>query len=466
VGVKKAICAPIHIFHHGYNLDEETRMRKFKRTTELLKKEIQEDPENPRPHHFLGASYLSESMFEDAAKEAMEAIKLYEKRGILSPNLLWSIYNAASAYFHMGEIENVEKLSTKGIELYPNHIDAHYLLALVAYEKKDRKMFEHHMQRYMEAKNSYEKNPSGFGELVHNTFGSEWMLYLFNGFLFISEGRHEKASEEFHKARGICPDMFLYHSKLGSYYHLSKKLLQAEEHYLEASKIRSEDTQTLWAISDIYEKLGRFEDQAVWLEKLVKLDPKFPNGKFNLGLACMELGYLEKAIALFRDIQVMEPENLRAKINEAVCLRGMGQYKESIRLLEKMTPSTNSEQLAVVSNLAHCYYNIGEGISAMEFFQKMSNMAPESPEPLVYLSKLFLGCKEVEPCVVLCSKLLSLLDIQENRMLNSLAELGALYFKAGKRLTSSANNSDLGRICFEISDILGYRCMEAISEMA
>jgi hypothetical protein len=108
---------------------------------------------------------------------------------------------------------------------------------------------------------------------------------------------------------------------------------------------------------------------------------------------------------------------------------------------------------------------MGEGILAMEFFRKMSNMAPESLEPLVYLSRLYLETREVEPCVVLCGRLLSLLDIEENRTLNSLAELGGLYYNVGKRLTLSPHNPDLGSICFEISDILGYRCPEVIPEM-
>jgi glycosyltransferase involved in cell wall biosynthesis len=465
VGVKKAICAPIHIFHHGYNLDEEAMMRKFKRTTELLKKEIQENPENPRPHHFLGASYLSENMFEEAAKEAMEAIRLYEKRDVLSPNLLWSIYNASSAYFHMGEIGNAEKLSKRGIEIYPYHIDAHYMLSLVEYEKKDRKMFEHHMQQYLEAKNSFEKNPSEFGELVHNTFGSEWILYLFNGFLFFSEGRQQSAKKELHKSRERCPDMFLYHSKLGTYYHLTGTLLQAEEHYLKAIEVRPEDTHTIRALSDVYEKLGKYVDQSIWLEKLIKLDPEFPNGRFNLGLAYMELGNLEKALALFRDTQVLEPENQRAKINEAICLRGMRDHKASIRLSEEIIPLTDSERLAVTLNLAHCYIETGQINLSKEFFQKAADIEPKALEPPVYLSRLFLEHKEVEPCVVLCSKLLSLLDIQENRTLNSLEELGSLYCKAGNRLTSSLNNHDLGRICFEISSILGYHSSKIVPEM-
>jgi tetratricopeptide (TPR) repeat protein len=455
VGVKKTICTPIHIFHHGYDLDEETRMRKFKRTTELLIKEIQEEPENPRPHHFLGASYLSESMFEDAAKETMEAIRLYEKRGIFDPNLLWSIYNASSAYFHMGEIGNAEKLSKKGIGIYPNHIDAHYMLSLVAYEKKDRKTFEHHMQRYLEAKNFFEKNPSEFGELVHNTFGSEWMLYLLNGFLFISEGRHESAKEAFQKGREICPVMFLYHSKLGSYYHLSDTLLQAEEHYLKAIEARPEDTHTIRALSDVYEKLGRYVNQTIWLEKLIKIDPEFPNGRFDLGLAYMELGQFDRAISLFKRMQAQCPQDHRAKVNEAICLRGIGDYDASIRLSLEIETSEKDELLVIVSNIAHCHVALGHRGQAVKWFDRLAEESPEALEPPVYLSMLYMEQKDIEASVSQCSKLLSLLGMEQNMTLNRLVELGELYFNVGCRLYAMKKEG-LAGICFDIGAALGY----------
>lgn len=456
IGVKKASCAPIHIFHHGYNLDKETRNRKFKRTTELLKKEIVEDPTNPRPHHFLGASYLSERMFREAAKEAMGAITLYEKRNIRSHNYLWSLYIASSAYFSMGEIEKAEDLAKKGAEICPDHLDSHYMLALVAYGEKDRKMFDYRMGRYLETKDLFEKNPARFGEMVHNTFGSEWLLYLFHGFFFMDQGDEDKVQKEFEKSRGLCPDMLLYHTKLGTCFRLSEKLSQAEEQYFKALELRSEDTETIWGLSDTYERLDRTLDQVTWLEKLVRLDPKFPNGQFTLGLAHMQLGNLERALALFRDVSDMDPENQRARINEAICLRGMRRYEESVALSEKIDVSNDSERLAVISNLAHCYYESGEPDLSIEFFQRMAHMDPKALESPVFLSRLFLEHKDVEACVTQCSKLLSLLGIEGNVVLNRLAELGELYFKAGNRLLDSQGEKHLARMCFDMSLMLGH----------
>ncbi|MBN1832746.1 MAG: glycosyltransferase [Deltaproteobacteria bacterium] len=465
VGVKKAICAPIHIFHHGYNLDKERMSRKFKRTTELLKKDIEEDPTNPRPHHFLSASYLSENMFTEAAEEALKAANLYEKRNALSHNYLWSLYIASSAHFHLGEIEKAESLAKKGVEVYPNHVDSYYMLALVAYAKKDRKIFEYHMKRYLETKHSFAKEPARFGELVHNTFGSEWLLYLFKGFFCMDEGDENKAQEELKRGRELCPDMVLYCTKLGTYFKLSGKLPQAEAQYLKALELRPEDTRAMWLISEVYEELGRTVDQITWLKKLVKLAPEFPNGQFALGLAHMRLGNLERAFALFRDVQAMDPENQEAKINEALCLGGMRRCEESIQVLKKVIASTDSQRLAVLSNLGHCYYETGERDLAIDSFHRMADLDSRALEPPVYLSMLLLENKDIEGCVTQCNQLLSLLGAQVNIVLNSVADLGEQYLKAGRLLVRSHGQSGLGKICFDISVMLGYNTPEAIAEI-
>jgi len=59
VGMRSVKASHIELMHYGYNVDEKTAHEKFLRTAGLLKKQIEEDPENPMPHHYLGASYLS-----------------------------------------------------------------------------------------------------------------------------------------------------------------------------------------------------------------------------------------------------------------------------------------------------------------------------------------------------------------------------------------------------------------------
>jgi len=290
------------------------------------------------------------------------------------------------------------------------------------------------------------------------------MLYLLNGFLFIGECRHESAKEEFQKGREICPDMFLYHSKLGSYYHLSDTLLQAEEHYLKAIDVRPEDTHTIRALSDVYEKLGKYVNQTFWLEKLIKIDPEFPNGRFDLGLAYMELGQFDRAISLFKRMQAQCPQDHRAKINEAICLRGIGEYEASIRLSLEIETAEKDELLVIVSNIAHCHVALGDCDQAIKWFDRLADINPEALEPPVYLSMLYMEQMNIEASVSQCSKLLSLLGMEQNMTLNRLVELGGLYFNVGCRL-NAMKKEDLAGICFDIAAAFGYHNFKSRKEM-
>jgi len=461
VGVKKVVCEPIRLFHHGYALDKNTMKEKFERTTSLLKKDIAENPDDPRPRHFLAAAYLSERLYLEAATEASEAIRLYEKQNNRSNNYLWSLYIAASAQFSLGDIEKSASFSQKGIQTFPHHMDAHYMMALVAYVRKDRDLFEAHMARYLKAKRVFEEKPEAFGELVHNTFGSEWFLYLYRGFFLLDSGNHRAADAEFKTARGKCPQLSVYHSKLGSYYKATGLDSKAEKHYLEALALNPQDPDTLWGLSELYETTGRAKDQKDCLDRLLAVDPDFPNARFNLGLVLMSTGDLSTAASIFTAIRRAQPDNRRAKINEALCMRGLENYRDAIRLSEKIEPTYNAEKLTLTSHLALCYYAIGEKEAAGNRLSQWADMDPRAMEPLVYLSKLCVEKEDIEMCVQHCDRLLTLLGVSEDRTLNRLEELGELFFKIAGHFSSTGDHDILCRTCCEIAAMLGYKATAA-----
>ncbi|RJR34742.1 MAG: glycosyltransferase [Desulfobacteraceae bacterium] len=453
VGVKKSICAPIRLFHHGYNLDKKASHVKFQRTTGLLKLDIQEDPQNPRAHHFLSASYLSENMFQEAAKEASEAIRLYEKSHSPSPNYLWSLYIASSANFSSGNVGEAEFYARKALAVFPNHMDSHYMLSLVAYGKKNKAMFEQHMRGYLRAKDAFEKNPVSFGETVNNTFGSEWILFLFRGFFLMDEGKEQEAEEPLKTASSLCLDQYFFHFKLGEFFRLKRQWKEAERELRQALQIKQDEAPALYALSTVYEEQGRIADQKELLEKLLHIDPHFKNAGFSLGLAHMELGDFERSLSLFHDILAREPGHQRARINEALCLRGMGRYQEALERSLGIEAKDKDELLTLVSNVAYCYEALGQAESAVEWFQQMTEIAPEDPAPPVHLSKLYLDMNRIEPCVLQCDRLLSLLDLEHDFVLNSVQDLGGLFQTAGTRLRLR-ERPDLEELSYRVAETL------------
>lgn len=456
VGAKRVLCAPVHILHHGYVSDRETQVKRFERTTALLRKDIEEDPENPRPHHFLAASFLSEHMNSEAAREAEKAISLRQKSPLEIHTYLWSLYIASSAYLEMGELEKAHALAKMGVDTHPDHLDSHYNLAVISYHTGDAEAFRMHRARYLEIRGLIERNSSRFGEMVHNTFASAWLIHLFGCCLSMKQNETGMAEEELEKAKALCPDSYAFHSTFGKLLARLGNYQKALEELTIALEMFPHETQVMWTLSYVCEKLGKTTEQIQWLQTIIALDPAFPNAQFQAGLAFMRMGNYKAAEELFRKTYSLDPNNHLARINDALCLRGMGMYEQSLMLALEVEPKSQEESCTLLLNMACCHDVLGQDEHAIESFVKLEQEWHDSLEAPVYLSRLFLRKGEIERMVAECDHLLKLLNLDRNTTLQSLADLGALYSIAGERLVSPLGKTDLSTICSEISRFLGY----------
>ncbi|RPI73867.1 MAG: glycosyltransferase, partial [Desulfobacteraceae bacterium] len=414
IGVKKALCTPARLLHHGYVADRETQLRRFKRTTELLNLDIAEDPANPRPHHFLAAAYLSENRLTEAVGEAEQALTLFEARNQLDHNYLWSLYIAASACFDLGRTDQAETLAQKAAQTNPDHLDAFYLLTLIAYARQDRMRFSTGREQYLAIKSRIRTDPGRFGEMVHNTFDSEWRLHLLDAFLNIGDSDDERFRRLLDLSQSLCPDLFLFFQQTAACYWQQKNYAQAKDQYLQALALRPGDTGTLWVLAHAYEKLKDDQSRIPLLEKLLQIDPQFPHARFQLALACMHREHFQKSYDLFTEAAQAEPGNRLIPINQALCLRGLQRYTESIQASESIATREPPEQIALTGNLAYCFYALRQWEPAALYFLKWRDLQPESPEPLIHLARISIERREIERCVVHCDRLLTLLGLNQN----------------------------------------------------
>ena len=69
-------------------------------------------------------------------------------------------------------------------------------------------------------------------------------------------------------------------------------------------------------------------------EQALQLAPGQPLITLNLGLAHYKMGNIQKAAALFEEVQKADPENLQARTLLADCYSQMGEYKKVISQLD------------------------------------------------------------------------------------------------------------------------------------
>jgi glycosyltransferase involved in cell wall biosynthesis len=167
VGCRQTGFCPVKIFHYGYDVDHLDIKRKFERTSTLLKKAIQEDPDNFRHHHDLAVSYSSVRLFRKAIEEGIIAIELYKKNGCSDSNILWTYFVVASSSFNINMIKHAERFAQEAITIDPEHFDSYFILAAVYAARKDWKRFrevyskiDHLLKKYEEILKFWEGSSS------------------------------------------------------------------------------------------------------------------------------------------------------------------------------------------------------------------------------------------------------------------------------------------------------------------
>lgn len=453
VGVKNVSCYPIRLFHHGYNLDKASMAHKFERTSNLLKLDIADDPDDPRPHHFLSASYLSEHMYEEALEEALLSISLSERKNEFSHNYLWSIYIASSASLNLGKIEKARKLAEKGIKFFPDHLDSYYILSIISYETHDSILFNKYFNDYLMIRNTYEKSPEKFGEMVHNTLGSQWILHLLKAFLLLDQNSEDEAIEAIKSAVDLCPDKFSLYLKLGNYYLNKNRLFEAETNFLKAGNIEPGNIIPKKLLATVYELMWKGAELKKTLEEMLEIESSDAESLFSLGLLHLERNEPEKALLYFEQIS-KENENIRVIINKAICYREIGAYPKVISLLDNLECEDSLLSKNIISNLAFSFLMSGKIPQSIETVKKIEILDKNNPYPPILLSRLYIEKSDIESCVHECSHLLNILGEKELRELNSIYDLARLYLLVAKLLTDSGNPRQYIQECLEISLIL------------
>lgn len=82
VGYKKPGASLGRIIHYGYDQGPEAARKKFERTATLLRKQIEENPENAAAHMYLSCSHAVLEQHEEALCEAMIGVDLLEAQQI------------------------------------------------------------------------------------------------------------------------------------------------------------------------------------------------------------------------------------------------------------------------------------------------------------------------------------------------------------------------------------------------
>jgi len=452
VGTEASKIYPITLLHEGYNLPPEESRKKFNRTTELLKKDIEENPQHPRAYHYLAASYLAEEMHEKAIDTAMKAIQLADENNYEDYIYLWSHFIAGFSYMHTNRLMEAEKICLKAIHKSHKHLDSHYLLTIINYNKKDWDKLFRHSNEYLSLLERIANTPGEFGPMVHNTVNHRWRVNIHRAFAFHEMEKRKKAEEEYSHALKYCDEKREYYKLLASFHYDRSEFHIAEEYLLEALKYDPNDKELYLLGARIYCELGMKKKEKDFLKEAIKRGVDDIESLFRLGTIYLEEERYRESSNLLEKVIEKDERHLGTRINLGVIARRSGDLNCAGRHLEKaLELSPNS--LEALSNLGYVYYDGRNFEKAKGIFEYLTYLHPTLLDVPLMLSMIYIRIGGIESVVDECDKILGLLGMDRNMTLNSVLDLCSLFVNIGKILLEKERLA-LGLLAFDVASHL------------
>ena len=425
---------PYVIWHYGYDLGEEKKMEKFMRSLPLLIKQAQRSPEDHVTRHHLAVTYFAVQDWENAYCSAVEAQKLFKQNN--KKELSWNRYIVCFSLYKMGRLEDAIQMAQKGLAEFPNSIDLHYLLACKSLDMRDFDAVIKHAKSYFHLKEKYEENPTQFGLDFFETDQKEGDVSMALGFATYFQNEKDRALEFFRSAAETLRDNKNDKlAQIGNFYFNRHEYENALPFYNLIDIDNTTFNRNLLKIPACLDKLGRHSEAVQFYEQLHQIFPTLWEPLFDMGLCLLKQNDHINASQAFKEAHEADPQNVDTLVNWGFCLvlRDKKTEAEEKYLCALMI---NPDDPQAVLNLALLYYQSGDYTQALPGLKKVLQSNPGHSYAALALCDTFVQTGEIEPVVPLCEQVLQQLGLPADSTLQSLKQLGGLFYAISESLLS------------------------------
>jgi glycosyltransferase involved in cell wall biosynthesis/Tfp pilus assembly protein PilF len=438
-GSKVTCLCPVKVLHHGYNVQQEKAKRKHERRLRLLQREMEDDPKNPVPHHYLAASYLSVPQYEKAAQEALVALVLADEIGeAASFFYAWTHYIASSALFYIGRLEDAWKICLLGLKRFPEDPDIRFIACQIAFATQDSNRLTVHAAIYTDLWARQGTGPEAKRMTQWVTYDQTWRVAWFLAMDCKRAGLREDFNRHMKKALQMAP-------KKGEVFLATARYL-LEEGDLEEARIAvdrgfvedSLNEGIIFLQIELYMRLNDEINEIRWWQELLQ---RFPEKKTKM---------TEQAAQAIKDGQ---PGHAK-KLLEALWAK----YPEDATLLRLRL------------RLVWLFIEKRHFDEAWEYLQEV--VALDDNNSIARLGQAVVLCRkgDLESCAVVLAKAMQRIETPVNIEADTSQELGIVFAAAAERLiamgepmaSACAYETALELECFEPDVYLGLaKALEA-----
>lgn len=426
VGHSSVKSSRIELMHYGYDLEEKKASEKFIRTTELLKKQIEEEPDNPMPHHYLGTSYLSRGFNREAAEESVLAVDLADRQNNDHPLYLWARHNAAISFFRLGDLAKARDYSLSALAKYPEHLDSLYTMTMLAAEKGEWTNVLTFGKKYLERRRFYEKNPDAAGLIINCTMKEGTAINLLMGHAFHALHDQKRAAEHYREAHEIADEKWKAWWNIGVFHMDRSGDLELARRYLDMTLTEVPEESSAWyMLAKLNKKCGLPAGERSCLEQLFRLKTDDLMLLNRLATLCLEAGDLDQALEVTNAALTADRANYPALCNLGLIHKRKRAFEESIRAFLQAV-ETHPYGVAPWINLGEISLSLNNLADAKFFFERALSFQNGLTDVLLHLCNIEFNLNSIDDFVSHADQLLQVLGLERNRTLNTMEDIAVM----------------------------------------
>ena len=382
IGCRSTVTCPATIYHYGYDLDSKRMQDKFIRTSSLLLKRIDEDPDNFRHYHDLAVSYSMHKRFEEAISYGTKAMQLAErtekKGGVL---ILWTHFIVASSYLIQGDFRRAEAYAKMALERFPDHLDSHFILVMTYHRLKDWDRMKKNSDAYFNLLETARSSPAHFGYIVNNTNGEAWRVHFAIGDYHLEKNDIPQSKKAFEDALSGAPKAFECLKLIADAHKKRSFWREAVQFYKLALKKKGDDVDAWLGLALAKNRMGQKEEAIRHYEKVLEIQPDLVEGLVNLGDLHYENGHRDNAERCYTTALKFESGLVKVSLRIANISVMNGDIEKCVVLCENILKTLDlpcNQTLESLSDLADLFLMIGHEFDKAgkdDLFQEAAEIA-------------------------------------------------------------------------------------------
>lgn len=407
-----ALQSEITFYHYGYNLPQTEMQKKYKRTGDLLREQVAQEPDNIFALANLIRNYRNEYDFDKVIELGEKGLSMsVSQTDAISRGQRQKIsIDLAHAFLNKNLTDRAEAICRQSLDENPHHFDMLLVLGETLFKKGEIHNALNYFKKYLIAKEKENKTPA-FNLLAADFYSYEHCAYNHAGECYKRLGLINEAEVSYKKALELNNKEPLYYTNL-AYLYLSQNRLDDAENILNLAIERDVVPYQIYLLlGKIYATQKRNEAAVGALKRSIQANPEkdastytcfinlliqtnqlkeaedtlsviVPYYPGHLGLQCLrekiayKNGDREGAVNFILNTLRSNTLDSDASLDIGDLCMEIEEYTLAIEALEKHLKTTSTPNAMVIANIAACYAKLGKLEPALYGFKAALQIDP------------------------------------------------------------------------------------------